>query len=220
MGLIFCCILLWCVVAVPNIFEKRTLTTGYTKEAVLPVRGILAIGIVAHHCLKNYNGDIFHQFYELGVPIVSIFFFISGYGLYRTLEIKGSRYLDGFLKRSMKKLLPLFILVNIIAIFLKLISHSVTIPGLLVDMSHGLLPQSNTWFVIALIVLYIFFYISNKLVPNKLWSTTIILCLSILTIMLTNNILHWGGVLVVFTVGILEWLRIPMHRTAYFTKCR
>lgn len=83
-------------------------------EVTLPLRGVLAMGIVIHHISLRVVDAIpggmwiFPQFQFWGAPIVAVFFFLSGYGLMVSLITKGENYLDGFLKKRLLKIvLPL-----------------------------------------------------------------------------------------------------------------
>lgn len=67
----------------------------FNKERTLPLRGVLAIGIIFHHMSQRFNfvitlGDTIVNpmaiFEYVGSPIVSGFFFMSGYGLCKSLE--------------------------------------------------------------------------------------------------------------------------------------
>lgn len=73
------------------------------------LRGFLAIGIIFHHLSQWVtSGDEFSNFSYMGTYIVSIFFFLSAYGLYFQNENK-KNYLDNFLvKRLSKILVPFF----------------------------------------------------------------------------------------------------------------
>ena len=101
MVLLVSIIFLW---AIWGAFRRSVSLTPFTMEATLPLRGVLAIGIVIHHIslrvVDAIPGDmwIFPQFQFWGAPIVAVFFFLSGYGLMVSLITKGENYLDGFLK--------------------------------------------------------------------------------------------------------------------------
>ena len=53
------------------------------------LRGFLAIGIIFHHLSQWVtSGDEFSNFSYMGTYIVSIFFFLSAYGLYFRTKIR------------------------------------------------------------------------------------------------------------------------------------
>ena len=83
-------------------------------KATLTLRGVLAMGNVIHHISLRVvdatpdDSWLFSQFQFWGAPIVAAFFFLSGYGLMVSLIAKGNRYVDGFLKKRLLKIvLPL-----------------------------------------------------------------------------------------------------------------
>ena len=94
--------------------------TPFTMEATLPLRGVLAMGIVIHHIslrIVDATPDdmwIFSQFQFWGAPIVAVFFFLSGYGLMVSLITKGQEYLDGFLKKRLLKIVLPLVLCSIV----------------------------------------------------------------------------------------------------------
>ena len=87
--------------------SKKQLGTFSVGET-LPLRGLLAVGIVLHHISQRViqaAPDVtgISQFEYFGAPIVMVFFFMSGYGLMKSLQVKGMAYLDGFFKSRMTK---------------------------------------------------------------------------------------------------------------------
>lgn len=97
------------------ICKGKRLPGDFSVEATLPLRGLLAVGIVLHHISQRVGQAVpdvwgLSQFEFLGAPIVAVFFFLSGYGLMKSLRVKGTSYLDGFLRKRMTKvLLPLLL---------------------------------------------------------------------------------------------------------------
>ena len=85
---------------------------GYLSvESTSGLRGFLALGIIFHHLSQLVKtGEEFSNFSYMGTYIVSIFFFLSAYGLYVQNESR-ENYLDNFLvKRLSKIILPFFII--------------------------------------------------------------------------------------------------------------
>ena len=65
-------------------------------ESTTGLKGFLALGIVFHHLSQWVTtGMEFSNFGYMGTYIVSVFFFLSGYGLYVQNERK-ENYLDNF----------------------------------------------------------------------------------------------------------------------------
>ena len=69
---------------------------SFDKDKLILVKALMALLIVADHL--NFFLDLpwLKPARELGAPIVSVFFFISGFGLVRSYQSKGSAYLTSF----------------------------------------------------------------------------------------------------------------------------
>ena len=84
---------------------------NFGKDISTMLKGLLAVGIVLHHLAEKTNVIFIIDFFKyLGSPIVSIFFFISSYGLLNSLLIKKSNYLNNFLKKRFTIILTPFLL--------------------------------------------------------------------------------------------------------------
>lgn len=122
------------------------------------LRGFLAIGIIFHHLSQWVtSGDEFSNFSYMGTYIVSIFFFLSAYGLYFQNENK-KNYLDNFLVKRLSKILVPFFSISLIYMFYRFLN------GQLMDLDFfaNLFKKGSTiiyngWFVDIIILMYIFF---------------------------------------------------------------
>ena len=137
-------------------------------ESTSGLRGFLAIGIIFHHLSQWVtSGEEFSNFSYMGTYIVSIFFFLSAYGLYFQNENK-KNYLDNFLVKRLSKILVPFFSISLIYMFYRFVN------GQLMDLDFfaNLFKKGSTiiyngWFVDIIILMYIFFYISFKFFRNK-----------------------------------------------------
>lgn len=69
------------------------------------LKGFLALGIVFHHLSQSVStGGEFINFKYMGTYIVSIFFFLSAYGLYTQNERK-ENYLNNFLIKRLSRII-------------------------------------------------------------------------------------------------------------------
>lgn len=126
------------------------------------IKGLVALIIILHHIsLDITHPTILYLFQWLGCISVSLFFFLSGYGLTYQLKMNDN-YLNTFWKCRIFKVLIPFILSNLIFIifnhFYFKVNYSLkNIIPLLIGIK-----QINpiTWFVKCLIWLYIGFYFS------------------------------------------------------------
>ena len=91
-------------------FNERVST--FNKEHVSTLKGVMAISIVAFHLFYQTDDWLF-MFSSWGAPIVSMFYFISGYGLALNYRAKGNEYLSHFFKhRIWESLILPFLLVG------------------------------------------------------------------------------------------------------------
>ena len=92
----------------------QILFSPFNVDRTLSLRGILVLLIVLHHLsgVTSFPGlspsfrMLVSQFTFFGGGAVSMFFFISGYGLMASLHKKVKIYLDSFYKKRFLKLLP------------------------------------------------------------------------------------------------------------------
>lgn len=147
------------------------------------LKGFLALCIVFHHLSKWVTtGTEFSNFSYMGTYIVSVFFFLSGYGLYMQNERK-ENYLDNFLVKRLLKILIPFIIISSIYLVYGSINGQVLSSSFFIDLfKKGRTIIYNGWFVDVIILMYIFFYISFKLFRNKTISITINILLIIVYI--------------------------------------
>lgn len=143
--------------------------TQFTMEATLPLRGVLAMGIVIHHIslrIVDATPDdmwIFSQFQFWGAPIVAVFFFLSGYGLMVSLITKGQKYLDGFLKKRLLKIVLPLVLCSIV-----FEATSITLwGGQIADFRKDWPFLPNCWFCVTIIIYYFAFYITALLFKSS-----------------------------------------------------
>jgi peptidoglycan/LPS O-acetylase OafA/YrhL len=132
----------------------------FDTNATLPVRGILAILIVCHHLSLYFHDASFAIFKNWGTAIVSVFFFISGYGLMVSYLKKGKSYLTNFFRHRFSKLLPTFLLLTIGCGIYHYKSHFIS--AIAHDFLIGLPTLPNSWFLYVIFYFYIAFYISCR----------------------------------------------------------
>ena len=142
------------------ICKGKRLPGDFSVEATLPLRGLLAVGIVFHHISQRVAlvvPDVWgvSQFEFWGPPIVAVFFFLSGYGLMKNLQVKGASYLDGFLRKRMTKVfLPLLLCSLVYSVADLGISG-----GQFADMRVDWPFLPNAWFCVTIAVCYFAFYV-------------------------------------------------------------
>lgn len=166
MILLISVLLIWTVCALGS---HTFMGVQFSKQATVPLRGLLAIGIVLHHLslrLVEASPDchwIWSQFSFWGAPIVAVFFFLSGYGLMVSLITKGQKYLDGFLKKRLLKIVLPLVLCSIV-----FEATSITLwGGQIADFRKDWPFLPNCWFCVTIIIYYIAFYIAALLFKSS-----------------------------------------------------
>lgn len=192
-------------------FTREEITLfSFNSEKSLYLKGIMSLFIVLCHFsvfagLKMPMGG---RLVATGLPIVAVFFFLSGYGLKASLDKKGISYLHDSFSKRMKKLLVPFIIVNIInAIVYSLLGIEFPsmqeLIGEFIYMSPFLM---FSWFVYALFFLYVLFYISYRFVDNKYISLFLLtlFVIGFIVYAYNNNVfILWRSTVLSFPLGIL-----------------
>ena len=171
-----------------------------SKKTSKRILGLFAILIMMHHLAQKTSAfwipDAYRQpglgaFVPIGYPVVSFFFFCSGYGLIKQLR-KKEDYMDGFLIRRLNRLLLVFVLTQIIFLLVRFAFEAVDLP---------LNPYS--WFVYTILILYVGFFLiyrKNRR-TNLLFMALWILGYSVVChILVTGN--WWINTAPVFLLGI------------------
>jgi len=135
---------------------------SFEKDKMVVIKAILAILIVADHLTFFIDSPFLTPFRELGAPIVSVFLFISGYGLYKSYKIKGTTYLQGFIRnRIWRVLLPAIIAWAFYEIFCQIPNRNY-LEAFTLLLTHGVPLLPFSWFVFVIIIFYFIFYFSFK----------------------------------------------------------
>lgn len=129
----------------------------------LPLRGFLAIGVMLTHLCPHLVSEapLLDDFGLWGPPSVASFFLLTGYGLSVSYMKKGEGYLHGFFKKRLLRLLWPLLLMTIVFQAYKIFMGIFNITSLLCE------PSPMTWFIYALLIWYVGFYVSFKIGKNR-----------------------------------------------------
>lgn len=184
-------LLLLCIIAQHQhsnrrLCEKRNLTDS--------VKMIAAIAVVVCHLFTFYmHHPAWAAESQFGSLSVSIFFFLSGYGLMCSYSLKGKKYLEGFcIHRISKIIIPLLTAYIIYIPILRLINHTGGIIEAIQRLfsSNPLLPYS--WYVTEITLLYLLFYLVMRFIPRyKLPALSLAIVFMLAGMLLAG--LHIGG---------------------------
>lgn len=174
-----------------------------SKNRTLYCKGILSLLIV--FCHIQYDRIYlrpFEIFNYLGNFIVSIFFFYSGYGVMFSYIAKGIEYKRAFFRRRILKILYIYIMFNIIYIFVDLLL-GIDINSIILNKE---LIVSHSWYIVDIIILYLGYWVSIKISNNN---NIIFLfnlmygCLIIKIFSYANVDSYWYITILNFSLGIL-----------------
>ena len=141
-------------------FCNRNSSDDYLSVAVTTdVRGIAAIGIVLHHMSERImKGWFFSKLGMVGYLLVTLFFFLSGYGLMVQYVKKQERYLDGFLRKRVLYLAVVYLLdILLYAVVGNALGKGYTLAQVAKAYFVGGV-AANTWYMVVQILLYLVFY--------------------------------------------------------------
>ncbi len=140
---------------------------SFDKDKLTAVKALMALLIVADHL--NFFLDLgwLKPARELGAPIVSMFFFISGFGLVRSWQSKGPAYLNSFLrKKFLRIVLPA--LFALAAYYLLLWNPGRDYPGEWKNLLlYGTPVLPFSWFAEAIVFFYLVYYCSFRFLKGK-----------------------------------------------------
>lgn len=157
-------LLLLCIIAQHQhsnrrLCEKRNLTDS--------VKMIAAIAVVVCHLFTFYmHHPAWAAESQFGSLSVSIFFFLSGYGLMCSYSLKGKKYLEGFcIHRISKIIIPLLTAYIIYIPILRLINHT----GGIIEAIQRLFPPIRSYPIAGTSrksLSYIYFLSSDAVSPR------------------------------------------------------
>lgn len=138
------------------------------------IQGFACIAVVLHHITQQVTGYGVYVKGPItilnycGIAFTAIFFFSSGYGLITSVYTK-EHYLDSFLKKRLPTVLIPFWVINVLGVMLKAFGYGVRYTKLEVisDISGYTLVNSNGWFIIEILFIYLFFYLLFSLFSKK-----------------------------------------------------
>ena len=146
-------------------------------EVTKALRGFAAIGVIIHHialehAFKRANGSDLpgelNLFLNAGYRFVAIFFFCSGFGLIKSLELKPD-YLKTFMKKRvlMAIIVPYYVSILIYGIFRFIFGERFTVVQWLTNLTGITMMNSYAWYPVVAAILYTAFYFLFKNIKNQ-----------------------------------------------------
>lgn len=183
-------------------FHEDFLSLNITKG----IQGFAAVAIMMHHLTQTVtqygaiNKGIITIFNEFGVLFAGTFFFLSGYGLFTSMQTKPD-YLKHFIKRRLPVVVIPFYIINWIFLILIPLSFQKLTLGIndwFSMISGWMLFNKHLWYIVEIVILYIIFYILFRFLKNKNLSYAL---MGIFTVLITIGSLLLGHDMNTFTGG-------------------
>ena len=144
----------------------------YYDEAWSPtqsnaLKAVAALMIILHHMVQSITqyGKIkkgpITAWNSFGILFTSIFFFFSGFGLYKSYKTK-ENYLEGFLTKRLPRIILPFLVTNIIYLLTLSVDRISEVRHIFTSIFGFTLMNTNAWFIVDLIILYVVFYLCFK----------------------------------------------------------
>lgn len=159
------------------------------------VKFIAALLVVNGHTFMYYSGmpDI-SRWINIGAQCVSLFLFLSAYGLMCAYQQKGDKYLQGFLTRRLGRiLLPLLTAYAIALPVFEIFRGAVDWTDVLLTLYWGGLYLKFSWYVTEILVLYLLFYSCAKLSksPKQLMHMLTFAVIALMAVMIATQQPLW-----------------------------
>ena len=167
-----------------------------SRAPMQTLRGLAILGVMLHHMGQKTAAPwlpesvIVHGldgFVYLGYLFVSVFFFASSYGLYKSLKTKDD-YLDGFFARRM---LPVVLAFGTTSLVYYLVGH---------------IASTYTWYVAAILFLYAVFCLSFRHCRSDGPAITVLALSTVVYALFCDSIVlgtWWYNTVGIFTLGVL-----------------
>jgi len=192
-------------------WNDEFMSLSQTKE----LQGFIAVCIVFHPlgqktCAPWLNPEYIVHGLDFFVPIgylcVAVFLFCSGYGMYKSYHTK-ENYLEGFFVRRFMPLILAFLTTECMFLYARIqmgeaiewVPHPFTVGG-------PNLYNTYAWYVFALMVLYIGFYVAFRFCKNEKWAIVILGVITVGYILYCDYWIYgdwWYNTVILFIVGLL-----------------
>ncbi|MBE6992940.1 MAG: acyltransferase [Ruminococcaceae bacterium] len=180
-----------------------------SKDSTVSMRGLFALTVVLHHLSAYaYSGLTFPIFSYVGFISVSVFFFLSGYGLMTRYGQQGRGYLKSVLTNRIPRLVAIYLITTVVyALVFMVMGYKVTLRYVLWSFVSGSPLALNSWYILALLLLYLMFCAVFALFgKRKGLSLTMMATMTLCYILVLHKLgydYHWYMSVPGFAVGII-----------------
>lgn len=194
-------------------FRSREL---FAKEDTYSLRGLCMLAIIVHHIYQfsiikfqyDYDAVTSNLFQSFGYLGTSVFFLLSGYGLFSSLK-KHEPVTWSYVRKHMQKLIAPFLFIWFCDLCLCIIYGNVNMHSILTSLiTFGLVGGGNSlWFLKEIIVIYLLLFFVFAITNNDKVKLLTIFILSIIFVFLSaykwNLINMWWNSVLCFPLGML-----------------
>jgi len=160
-----------------KVFKKREWNEEwFSVRQTKSLQGFCAILVMLHHCAQK-TCAYWHSpavivpglepFVDTGYMFVGVFLFCSGYGLIKSIQSKPN-YLKGFFRKRVLPVIAAYYFSSYIFLIVRyLMGERLDVKHLIYNIIGIQLGNPNAWYVIALPILYMIFYICYRFCKNQ-----------------------------------------------------
>lgn len=163
---------------------------GLSLEKTKALRGILALLVVLHHLHLYSPGGYLGMVYDLaGILCVTLFFFLSGYGLEKSARSKA-----GYGRRILTKRIPAILVPYLAFTGIYRLGFGYSLKTVLQGFVNGFPIVANAWYIHCLLAFYLSFALGQRLFSGRFGAK-----------------LLWHLGFAVGWVWLCRWLKYPPH---------
>lgn len=161
-------------------------STGYiSRYATGCLKGFFALLVLIHHLYQYtgiFKGTVIATILQaLGYLSVSMFFYMSGYGLVASYEKKSQDYIKNFFRN---RILPFFIIYTLLtliySVFRILMGENISWLRFFKSYSLGSTLVVNGWYLQVILLFYLLFWLTYSFVKNAKHGLISMTCLAFL----------------------------------------
>lgn len=183
-------ILLFIVLALAYILFRSGNNEVFTKGRSDVLKALFPFAIILGHVYHLYPNGFFQDMRWAGPYVVGLFFLMSGYGLEYKWEHGGIN--GAGLRKRLKALLIPVVLPLALYLVLDVVKGNEVLAEIVSELKGFSLVLPCSWFVLALLVLYLIYYLLRPLVVRK-GRFAFALGVSILVLIGLFGMLHFSG---------------------------
>ncbi len=181
-------------------------TDGLVYKNMISVRGILAMEIVLGHFYGRVsNPGLIAVNNRIGVLVVGMFLFLSGWGLCES-SVRKKDYFRGFLKKHFGRIvLPIYILYIIQICIFRADGYKISVRSVVKEILGSQIISYTNWFIWELLVLYFLFFLlyrnQKRTIANCILAFGMVLFIGVGSYLQIGS--RWYGSILCFLMGIL-----------------